>query len=328
MPYGKYLNEQPANAPAYYPNSVVVLGNGSSPSSSSGSSSSLQRIIDSGVPITSGNSGSQVSNSSASLGALSGLNFDFNGLFDLIRENTTLNNLWSAEQAQKQMDFQTQSNQIAMDFNAAEAAKNRDWQEMMSNTAHQREMADLKAAGLNPVLTATGGNGAPVTSGSAASGVTSGGAMADADQSANTALASIYGALVNAQTQMYNANLSAQTNLRMAEMQQQATMYGAQLAAEASKYGAGVNAAAMNYSADMSFKNNEAQREWNAAHPSNAYQLGSTLFGGNSGISGAKNNATTWIQENAAVGSIADLMLNGYSLKEAVAIADARRNRK
>ena len=71
----------------------------------------------------------------------------------------------------QQNNFNAEQAQIQRDFESGEAQKNRDWQEMMSNTSYQRAVADMEAAGLNSALMYSGGgSGASTPSGATAHG--------------------------------------------------------------------------------------------------------------------------------------------------------------
>lgn len=166
---------------------------------------------------------------------------------DMIRsvyDRADYNNAFAAEQAEKANAFTHEQNQLAMQFSASEAAKNREWQEEMSNTAHQREVQDLIAAGLNPVLSVNAGASTP--SGSAASGVTGNGKAATPD---TTDLTGLYSTAINSATQM--AGYEKQKEI--AQLQTAATIEAAAMSAAAMKYSADLSYESSKYKSDQDY---------------------------------------------------------------------------
>ena len=209
---------------------------------------------------------------------------------------------WLTNQADRQNQFNMQMTEKTNAFNAAEAQKDRDFQERMSNTALSRKMADAENAGLNPIF-AVNAEGASTPGGAAAKG--------DSPKEATD--------IINAMTSYTNTMEQIRSQKEIAQMQVQAQVQAAQIAANATIAAAGAAAAASRYSADQHYASSKyaADRQYDIASggwTNNILTKGVNPTGvlyNNAGVNSLINSGINWIVDNITPTFNSVLGING-----------------
>lgn len=165
--------------------------------------------------------------------------------------------------------YQLKLQNDAQSFNAKQAMLDRNWQERMSGSVHQREMKDLEKAGLNPVLAAN--NGAPVSSGAAASSGIGSSVKAEQDMQAASLFAQRLMTKMNNATTIKATKMNNAISALLGKMNAAASMYSANAGVTA----ASISASAARDVAALNYQNAEKQRAWDAEHPNTPW---SALF--------------------------------------------------
>lgn len=185
------------------------------------------------------------------------------------------------------------NNAATFNFNHNEAVLARDWQREMSDTSHQREVEDLKRAGLNPVLSAN--SGATAYGASSASG--------SADSTGVAMLASIYNTRLNNANAVKIAKINQDTqkmnnkkDIQIAKINKEASKYASDNAYSASKYATESNALVSKYASDNAYISSRyaSDQAYNSSIYSTDHNKYSYIDQFVKGLIGSNDNTSTY----------------------------------